>query len=73
MRSDKELMDKELIEQAIQKELRKAEKRLRQRARVMLCAHCKRKFVAFQANQRFCSLNCRVLANYYKKRLPPSR
>jgi hypothetical protein len=65
--------DKELIEQAIQKELMKTEKRLRQRARVMLCAHCKRKFVAFQAKHRFCSLNCRVLANYYRKKTTPSR
>ena len=59
--------DEKLIERAIQWVLSEIEDRLRERARILVCPICHRKFVAFNRKRRFCSKSCRNISSWRRK------
>jgi hypothetical protein len=57
-----------MILDAIEEQLAKLREKYRKRARVVKCAECERYFVAFRHEAKYCSVQCRQIAHFVKKR-----
>jgi endogenous inhibitor of DNA gyrase (YacG/DUF329 family) len=57
-----------MILDAIEERLAKLREQYRKRARVVKCAECERYFVAFRRHAKYCSLQCRQIAHWMRKR-----
>jgi hypothetical protein len=57
-----------MILDAIDAQLAKLREKYRKRARVVKCVECERYFVAFRREAKYCSVQCRQIAHFVKKR-----